>query len=377
MMEVCERTGGQTSCLTSNTFDNYFPEMPDSESPRPNYREIARRAGCSISTVSYALRNSPRISSKTRERIAEVARELGYTGNPLVSALMNQVRKNRRVEYRGLLAALCQGAGNHPSKPIFPPGFYEGAVQAANLAGYDLELFSLDDPELPPAKLPRIFRARGIPGVLVAPLGKERTHLPAELFRGCAGATIGTYLQDPPLHRAAAYQYWAAWEAMDQARRLDYRRAGFVIQEGTHYGGRCQFAAGFHWWQMEQGINTPCEPLILSGLIPRERERFLRWVHKQKLDLVVSGSEGSPLLEWLREGKWDVPGELGFLSLTIFEDSAPMAGMQVHSKMIGTAAVDLILGQIGRNEVGIPETPKLVLIKNQWQDGPTIRKQTD
>jgi LacI family transcriptional regulator/LacI family fructose operon transcriptional repressor len=199
--------------------------------------------------------------------------------------------------------------------------------------------------------------------------------LPVSLFQDIAGATIGTYLRSPNLHRAAADQYGAAWEGLENLRRLGYRKAAFVIDEGTHYGGRCQFAAGFHWWHVENGL-TPGEPLILPALAEAHRARFLEWVRAGRPEVIVSGSEGTLLLEWLREEGWEVPGELGFIALTVFEQSAPMAGMRLHSERIGAAAVDLLLGQMNRNERGIPESPKLVLIKNQWSDGPTVRAKT-
>jgi LacI family transcriptional regulator/LacI family fructose operon transcriptional repressor len=233
-------------------------------------------------------------------------------------------------------------------------------------------MFSLDDPELPPAKLRRVIRARGVPAGLVAPLGRERGSLPEVLFQDIAGATIGTYMQSPNLHRAAAYQYWAAWEALENLHRLGYRNSAFVIDEGTHYGGRCQFAAGFHWWHIEHG-STPGEALILPSLSEEHRQRFLEWVRAIRPEVIVSGSEGSLLLEWLREDGWEVPEAMGFIALTVFEESTLMAGMRVHSERIGAAAIDLLLGQLNRNECGIPETPKLVLIKNQWSDGPTVR----
>lgn len=41
-------------------------------------RDIAERMGISVSAVSLALRNSPRVSEETRQRVLELARELSY-----------------------------------------------------------------------------------------------------------------------------------------------------------------------------------------------------------------------------------------------------------------------------------------------------------
>ncbi|WP_076460360.1 LacI family DNA-binding transcriptional regulator [Limosilactobacillus caccae] len=44
-------------------------------------KDIAERAGVSVSTTSRALNDNPRISEKTRKRIKEIAQELGYQPN--------------------------------------------------------------------------------------------------------------------------------------------------------------------------------------------------------------------------------------------------------------------------------------------------------
>ncbi|NBU71571.1 MAG: LacI family DNA-binding transcriptional regulator, partial [Bacteroidetes bacterium] len=60
---------------------------------------IAKRCRVSKVTVSLALRGSLRISPATRARVAEVATELGYTPNPMVSALMTSLRSNRKTKF--------------------------------------------------------------------------------------------------------------------------------------------------------------------------------------------------------------------------------------------------------------------------------------
>ena len=44
-------------------------------------KDIAQKAGVSVSTASRALNHNPRISEKTRQRIATIAKELGYQPN--------------------------------------------------------------------------------------------------------------------------------------------------------------------------------------------------------------------------------------------------------------------------------------------------------
>ena len=59
-------------------------------SPRPTIRDVADRAGVSIATVSRVLNDRADVSLETRERVREVAREVGYSADPAARALATQ-----------------------------------------------------------------------------------------------------------------------------------------------------------------------------------------------------------------------------------------------------------------------------------------------
>lgn len=51
-------------------------------------KDIAKVVGCSVNTVSLALKDSPRISEATRKRVQAVAKEMDYTVNNMARALV-------------------------------------------------------------------------------------------------------------------------------------------------------------------------------------------------------------------------------------------------------------------------------------------------
>jgi LacI family transcriptional regulator len=59
-------------------------------SHRPTIRDVAERAGVSIATVSRVLNDRADVSLETRERVREVAREVGYSADPAARALASQ-----------------------------------------------------------------------------------------------------------------------------------------------------------------------------------------------------------------------------------------------------------------------------------------------
>ncbi len=57
---------------------------------RVSIKDIARAAGVSHSTVSRALSNNPLVAQATRDRIQQIALELGYTPNAIARGLVTQ-----------------------------------------------------------------------------------------------------------------------------------------------------------------------------------------------------------------------------------------------------------------------------------------------
>lgn len=69
-------------------------------------QDIANALGMAKSSVSYALRNDPRIPEETRKRVQKTAQELGYKKNPLVAAWMQEMRSGKVGETTSCIACV-------------------------------------------------------------------------------------------------------------------------------------------------------------------------------------------------------------------------------------------------------------------------------
>ena len=101
---------------------------------------IAKIAGVHKATVSRSLRNHPAIPFATRERIQQIARDLGYRPNPFVSMFQSQARSNRPASMQATLGWL----NDYPQESCwtdFPwlRGYFEGARERCEEMGYRLE----------------------------------------------------------------------------------------------------------------------------------------------------------------------------------------------------------------------------------------------
>lgn len=97
-------------------------------------KDIAAACEVSTATVSKALRNQSDISEETRERIKQVANELGYFPNAAARALKTNESKNLGVLYE-------EDAGKGLTHEYFS-GVLQGFKNQAEKLGYDITFIS-------------------------------------------------------------------------------------------------------------------------------------------------------------------------------------------------------------------------------------------
>lgn len=339
-----------------------------SDDPQPvTMQMIADKAGVSRMAVSLALRNSPKISPATRERIREIAEELGYRPNPLVSALMTQLRDVRRVPKQTTLAYITA----YPTPDGWRrPGpfveFFEGAKARAEALGYTLEEWWAARPGMTLDRLSDILFNRNIHGLLVAPLPAGGSTLRLDWPR-FAAATIGFSLVEPAIPRASNDQYQSITVALHELAQLGYKRIGLAITDEEDVRVQRKWSAGFLVYQ--QGI-------AVKQRVPSLRSdagyaAFSEWFRKHRPDAVLS--QDSRCVEYLARLGCDVPGDVGFAHLALTDSDTGLAGIHQNGRIVGASTIDLVDAQLRRNERGVPPSSKTVLVQGRWVSGPTVR----
>jgi DNA-binding LacI/PurR family transcriptional regulator len=135
-------------------------------------RDVARLAGVSVATVSFALNGQPGVAADTRRRILAAAAELGYRANPQAQAL----RRGRTTTY-GLV---IRNFGN----PFFLQ-VLAGAERVADEAGATLLLLDSHYSVERERTLVREMAVQRLAGLAIAPVGKgESVRLWQELRPG-------------------------------------------------------------------------------------------------------------------------------------------------------------------------------------------------
>jgi len=331
----------------------------------PTIRELAALAGVSRSTISLALRNHPSIPPATRDRIHELARRNGYHHNPLVATLMAQLRLSGKRRATETLAYLTNwdsewGWKKHPNEP----NFFAGASRRAAELGYEIEHFWALEPGMTQSRLSRILYARGIRGVIIAPLLRARGHLSLE-WKHFAAATISTTVYKPDIHRCSHLHYNGMVTALRSLKHRGYCRIGLAILAAHDMRVNHGWQAAFVF----NNYNIPASRRIPPYLAADwKKDGFRKWLEKYSPEIVLSNADNPFFL--LRDLGYRVPQDIGYANLDV-QPGTPYSGIDQLAHEVGAGAVDLVAIQLQNNEMGLPNHARAVHIQGEWVDGET------
>lgn len=331
----------------------------------PSLRAIAQRAGVSVAAVSMALRNHPRIPTDTRERIQTLALELGWRPNPLLAEAMSAIRSGQPIAERVTLAWVTAHAKRDGWRrvPFFRRSF-EGASRRAAAAGYRLDHFWLGDADGHAARLSDILVARGIVGLVVAPLPKPAAlNLDWDHF---SAVTIAYSLTAPRLHRATDNHVSSARLAFTSLASTGRRRIGLALEGVSERRVNGLWTAGY---LLEAHDGAQGGGPQIHRPTQLEEAPFIDWVRHSGVDAVIGTDARLPV--WLRAAGVRVPDDVAYADLDVPAEDGSLAGISQDAEGIGSAAIDLVAGQLLRHERGLPERPKAILIESRWVDGLT------
>ncbi len=340
--------------------------------PTPSMTEIAREAGVGKATVSLALRNDPRLRLETRQHIQEVASRMGYRANAVVSNLMAQLRASRNPKFKSTIGILNASNSrdslqtNHTFR-----AWITGLVARSSELGYSTDEFWLHEPGIGPERLRQILRARNIRGVVIAAVHDHR-ELPPEfdpLWQELSCVVVGIRPEQPALHFACNDQFSTALYTARELKKLGYRRPGLVIESAIEANIDHRFSAGFH---AGSTFEDSSHRIPLLEFQPDGEAAFDEWMKRYRPDVLVCTHP--EVRDWVDHLGLSCPKEIGLVHLDLTPELAGWSGMNQCNDLVGAFAMDLVAGQLHRNEFGIPTHPKCMMIESEWVPGSTLRK---
>lgn len=335
--------------------------------PRISLKDIAKVAKVSRMTVSLALRNHPALAARTRTRIRKVAERLGYQPDPEINRVLNQIRSKSGTHRSITIAYLV--AHRKPREHVEHPyqaRYYEGALRQAKALGYHLETFWLGEQGMTGGRLSNIIHARGIDGVIIAPLPREVQDIPDFRWNYFTAVAIGYSLIRPSLHRACNHQFQSMQLLVGELHRRGYRRIGLAMEHmqnhRVHYnwlGGFMSAPALFQSW--------PAMPVLLHE--EWTCERIGCWLEEEKPEVIITS--GKETEGWLGKLGLRTPHDIGLAHVDLIPEMMErrITGIDQNSAQVGAAAVDLLISQMKFHQKGIPDVPHIHMVQGTFLQG--------
>lgn len=341
------------------------------KSSSPTVRSLARDLGLSHTTVSDALRGKGRVDPATVARVQKAAKEAGYRRNPLAAAVMSELRRSRGATFRGVLAAvdMLEPQRRDPHGVFHRELIAGGRARAAEL-GFKLEEFVAGAAGLTVSRLDSILQARGIHGVLLLPTWYTPDWTALD-WSSYAAVYTDYVIDKPPLHCVCCNHYRSMMALLARLVARGYRRPGLFIERGRDERTQRRFSAAFRSFQeSESARGLEVIPLLVPEV--RREDEFRAWFRKYKPDVVLC--HFTDVIDWMEACGARVPATHGFASLNVVYRERPCAGLDQQPRELGARAVELLIAQLQRNELGIPEWPTTTTIAARWVEGPSVRK---
>lgn len=345
---------------------------------RISLKSIADKAGVSVSTVSLALRKDPRIKKTTRENIEKIAKELGYSPNPLLSSLASrQFRQNKNQTGLSLayFTYLPEESGQNKLSIPYVTAYLNGITPRAKTLGYRVEHFELTQQKSLPA-LGRMLYQRGYAGIIIGPIRdlEEPLDFPWENF--CVVACGGV---EPQI---ASQFNWVRTDFFGVTRRAyqhawdaGYRRIGVALATQTGNLEESSLRLGAILTLSRKLSEKHPLPVFEYTEFDRRHHLksvltdFMTWYRKYKPDILIGYS-----LEFyyhLRKEGVNIPEDVAYISLHVNPDDKwykDLSGYIINQMKLGRAAVEQIDAQIHYGIRGRVQDPHYVYILPDWVD---------
>lgn len=340
-------------------------------------QEVADKAGVHRTTVSLALRNSPKLAKATRERVQSIARKMGYHPNPMISSLMSQRRSRRKQALKSSVAFITawdrpfEWRDNSRKYKLL----FEGAARKASELGFHLEHFWAREKGLSSKRVTQILRTRNVHGLLIAPLPRfrleqeETPETPNIDWSEFACIGFGYTPKRPAFNRVVHDYFHGMQTAVRECLAIGYKRPCLALSRAIDSSVDYLWNAAY-LIEMQRSMQLGRIPAVLS-YEECDPKPFHDWLRKNKPDAIIS-LDPRFISAQLENADPAVSKRPGLISLDLKQDQSDIAGIKQNSYAIGSVGMDQLAGMLLRNEKGLPENPQDVSLRGVWQPGNSL-----
>ena len=331
---------------------------------RPTLRSLAAEAGVSVATFSLALRNSPEIGARTRNRLKRLAQQRGYQPDPTIAKLMRHLRTDAEARAHANICGLRQVFPSDQSTNVnFGTRMHDAIAQRAKGLGFAFEALDLGN-EASGSSVQRILLNRGVEGIVIMPMMGQRDFGRFLDWTRFAVVSVTSSVIAPRFHSVMPNHFDNILRACGELSRRGFKRIGLALSTDWDERVRYRWTGGMAWQNLFGG-SSPV-PIFLgdaNGPAIADR-RFSEWLIEHAPDAVLLESIDRILLnEALRK---ILPRRAPRIIALNWPNKLAVGGIDQRVDEIGAVAVEMLAGMIARGEKGIPARATATMVDGDW-----------
>jgi LacI family transcriptional regulator len=241
-----------------------------------------------------------------------------------------------------------------------------GILARAQDLGFVVEEHWLCEPGMKGARMSEILHTRGIGGIIIPGVpSSAATDLDVK-WEQFAVVACGRSLKSPNFHRASPALYDSARLAVQAAMDANRTRLGLVLSPEVDRAHDEQWSGAFLAAQ-RQWPEKDCVPILCVD--PNAQSEFITWLEKWRPDTIVTSLNYLPVHEWLKAAPAKQTKRVALIELFRPGRVSDTPRVDANAKLIGAAAVDLLVSQLLRHERGVPQYRQEILVPPTWVSG--------
>ena len=272
-------------------------------------KDIAKTANVSYSTVSRALRNSSRISTKTKEKIQRIAKELNYVPDAVARELSSQ-----KTTTIGFIYNISTEKSS-----LYP--IIEGAERAALKEGFQLLSFNSRENLKTEYSYLRFLHERRVKGILIFPTiiaeGSNLSYLKVLIRDNIPVVAMDRYFPEVDTDYVVSDNFGGTYEAITHLIKLGHKKIGYITGQEYLTSVRDRLK-GYKQALEDHSIAYQKELVKKVSKLPspiEEAYRATKDLLKEKPTAIFTYNEIATVgaLKAIREEKINIPEDIAFI----------------------------------------------------------------
>ena len=320
-------------------------------------KDVAEALGLSVATVSRALNNQGRISSKTRARVLKAVEQMDYRPNEAARALRE---KNSHT-----IGIIVPDIGNE-----FFARLIKGAEQAAWRAGYALLVMSSNDEVERERQTLRYMLDKRVSGIVLASIDPQCPQFEVSVQYGVPVAFVDNLPEiNASFDSVAVDNRLLAYQLVKKLIELGHRRIA-MFNYSLSETSAAERQAGYLQALEEAGLT----PSVRGGLPGREqaREAMRQMIGSDERPTAVFAANNHlayGAMDALRAAGLSVPEDMSLCCFDAMDSTGLMlpqlTSINQPAERFGAVAVGILLRKLNAPEEGVYE--RLILEPEmQW-----------